>query len=255
MHNQSVGKVDCVLRPWFAGVLFLSAMSPCQTAIHRGMASPNAELFPSPAWNCFGQSPVTELLENGVPPVANLGLDRCAKKDKSPIDLNQTHGCLAATTSSKLSDADLPSSDLPEAPTALQGAPSSADGRRDFTVTPVVSPTLAAGRNSTPSGRTMDREFVLLHTLSTVALIADLETTARGFEAQPKATELNPMFGARPTRARLYGIAVPLNALSLYLSYHYKKVEPRRNSWKIGPGVSIAIHTAAVINNLIAVHR
>jgi hypothetical protein len=48
---------------------------------------------------------------------------------------------------------------------------------------------------------------------------------------------------------------VPLSAFSFYLSYHYKKMEPSRSVWKVAPGLSIAIHTAAAINNLIVTHR
>ncbi|MGA8837675.1 MAG: hypothetical protein WCF74_16885 [Candidatus Sulfotelmatobacter sp.] len=118
-----------------------------------------------------------------------------------------------------------------------------------------MPPTLAVEQNTNKRWRTLDNKFTLLHTLSTVALVGDLETTVRGLAAQPKATELNPIFGEHPTRARLYGIAVPLNAFSFYLSYHYKKTAPSRSVWKLGPGMSIAVHTAAAINNLIVTHR
>jgi len=115
-------------------------------------------------------------------------------------------------------------------------------------------PAMAVEPNANNRGHILDRKFILLHSLSTVALLADLETTARAIAAQPRAPELDPLFGEHPTRARLYGIAVPLNALSFYLSYHAKKTEPKRRFWIIGPGVSIAVHSAAAINNLIATH-
>jgi hypothetical protein len=38
------------------------------------------------------------------------------------------------------------------------------------------------------------------------------------------------------------------------VSYHYKKIQPGGNLWKLGPGISIAVHTAAAINNLVALH-
>ena len=57
-------------------------------------------------------------------------------------------------------------------------------------------PSALAIERTTPNGlRTLDRKFILLHSLSTVALLADLETTARAVAAQPSATELNPLFG------------------------------------------------------------
>lgn len=142
--------------------------------------------------------------------------------------------------------------DLPEAPSASPVQPSS-DVTHEITETHLVSPTLE--EKSTPrTGRTLDRNFILFHAFSAVALVADLETTLRGVQGQANRTELNPLFGAHPTRARLYGIAVPLNVLSLYVSYHYKKVEPGGKLWKLGPGISIAVHTAAAINNFVAEH-
>jgi hypothetical protein len=97
----------------------------------------------------------------------------------------------------------------------------------------------------------VDRRFIVLHTLSAMALVADVETTVRVLAEQPKANELNPLFGGRPTRARLYGIGLPLNALSFYLSYHYKRMNPNGRVWKLGPGLCIAFHTAAALNNLV----
>jgi hypothetical protein len=118
----------------------------------------------------------------------------------------------------------------------------------------LAPPATAMEPNAYNRGRVLDRKFILLQSLSTVALLADIETTAHAVAAQPRATELNPLFGAHPTRARLYGISVPLNALSFFLSYRAKKAEPKRRLWIIGPGVSIAVHSSAAINNLIAAH-
>ena len=146
------------------------------------------------------------------------------------------------------------SAELPEAPSAIGGSPDGPASEPDPGKTCLVSSTPAMERTSHGSGRTLDRQFILLHTLSTVALVADLETTAHDLEGQSKSGELNPLFGQHPTRARLYGISVPLNALSLYVSYRYKKSAPGRNLWKIGPGLLIAVHTAASINNLLAAH-
>jgi len=67
-------------------------------------------------------------------------------------------------------------------------------------------------------GKTIDRNFVLLHTFSTIALVADIETPVYSVAGR-RSSEMNPLFGANPTRAQLYGIAVPLNVLSFYVSY------------------------------------
>ena len=246
-------------RSLFAGVLFLSTMAACQSAMHAGIVLSDVDSSASPVVSCLGPGPTKAQSEQSVSPTAWLSANGCGPEDDLALEHNQTPVCRAATTasdipSSDLSSSDLPSSYLPEAPVAVQGTRSGADNVSDIGAR-LVAPAPELGKSASKSGRTLDRKFILLHTLSTVALVADLETTARGFERQPNATELNPMFGAHPTRSRLYGIALPLDALSLYLSYHYKKIEPGRNGWKVGPGLSIAIHSAAVINNIIALHR
>jgi hypothetical protein len=146
------------------------------------------------------------------------------------------------------------SSSLPDAPSASCGSPDKSDGTGDTNGILLAPPAMAFEPNANNRARVVDRKFILLQSLSTLALLADVETTVHAIAVQPRATELNPLFGAHPTRARLYGIAVPLNALSFYLSYRAKKTEPKRNWWIIGPGVSIAVHSAAAINNLITTH-
>jgi hypothetical protein len=144
--------------------------------------------------------------------------------------------------------------DLPEAPNASPVGRSSVDAARDDSETHLVTPTLELEKSTPRSGHTLDRNFILLHAVSAAALVADLETTVRGVQGQANGAELNPLFGPHPTRARLYGVAVPLNVLSFCVSYHYKKIEPGGGLWKLGPGISIAVHAAAAINNLVAAH-
>jgi hypothetical protein len=164
------------------------------------------------------------------------------------------------------------SPDLPEAPSAIERALKSTDSAPGFVAPDLVAPDLvapdlvapdlggtrfvspAAGeRNKGSAPRTLDRKFILLQTLSAAALVADVETTMRDLGGQ-RASELNPLFGQHPTRARLYGINVPLNVLSFYVSYHFKKTDPSRSLWKVGPALSLAVHATATINNLIVAH-
>lgn len=159
-----------------------------------------------------------------------------------------------------------------------QSSARSADA--DTTSPTVLSPTLSAEPAMSPSGNemhgvyrthfaaptllmepndnkwhTLDRKFILFSLLSTAATIADAETTARGLKANPNATELNPLFGKHPTRARLYGISIPANSLLIYWSYHFKKVAPRRNAWERVLKVPIVVHTAAAVNNYLVVQK
>jgi hypothetical protein len=232
-----------MFRSLFAGALFLSTIAACQSATPAGIPSPDSALSANPLLICFGQSPVTALLGDSVPPAGSLGLNGCTPVNHLSLEVNQAPVRQAAANSP----------DVPEAPSAFH--PSSADEMPEVRETRFVSPTLSVEQNTRSSARTLDGEFTWLHTLSAMALVADLETTARGLEGQAKGSELDPVFGAHPTRARLYGIAVPLNVLSFYLSYHYKKIEPGRSIWKVAPGLSIAVHTGAAINNLIAAQR
>jgi hypothetical protein len=205
-----------------------------------GSAPPGTTQSLSPMSTGVGPSPASALFADSLLPAASLSPDGCVQPNGTPIELNRTAASASATASS----------DLPDTP-----GPQSTGGTRDLSRTRAVPPALAMKRNTKTGSRTLDGKFILLHSLSTVALFADLETTAHALAGQPKATELNGLFGGHPTRARLYGIALPLDAVSFYLSYRSKKTEPRRNVWKIAPGLSIAVHTAAAINNLIVAHR
>lgn len=143
--------------------------------------------------------------------------------------------------------------DLPAAPSSLRTCSGDNTTR---------TPQIAASAPQLPvvlpssTARTIDRKFILLQTFSTLALVSDLESTAHVVAGrQPQASEVDPLFGKHPTRARLYGIGVPLDAFVIYMSYHAKKVAPKRKLWEIGPALSIAIHSAATINNLAVASR
>jgi hypothetical protein len=234
------------LRFALASVLLLSIMAASQTAMQ--VAPPVSTPYLSPATSCLAPIAARALLADSVLPTAGLSLDVCVQENRFPIGLNQTAPLPGAVP--------IISSDLPEAPSTSWNGPNSTHGTPDLmSKSNFVPPTLAMERNTNKRWHTLDSKFVLLNTLSAVAVLADIETTARVLEKQPKAFELNPLFGKHPTRARLYGIAVPLNAFSFYLSYQAKRIAPRRSVWAAGPKVSIVVHTAAAINNLIVGHR
>jgi hypothetical protein len=170
------------------------------------------------------------------------GCITCPGRNSLPLDLNQM--AVSASASSSLC--------LREQNASCGGLTSISAMRDSMRETGFVPPTLAIERN--PNGRwhTLDRNFILFHTISTMALFADIWTTER---AQPKAIELNPLFGRHPTPARVYSIAVPLHIFFVYRSYRAKKLAPRRSVWKLTPRLSIAVHTAAAINNLVVARQ
>jgi hypothetical protein len=115
--------------------------------------------------------------------------------------------------------------------------------------TAFVAPTFSMELN-TRRWHTLDRKFVLFSFLSASAAFADMVTTSRELAAHPNASELDPLFGKRPSNARLYGTGVPLELLFIGWSYHVKQIAPRRNTWKVMLTVSAVAHTAAAVNNL-----
>jgi hypothetical protein len=114
--------------------------------------------------------------------------------------------------------------------------------------------TFSAQAEVNNSRRVLDRKFILFHSLNTLAMVADIESTAHALAGKSGAVELNPLFGQHPTRARMYGIGVPVNALTFFLSHRAKKVAPSRRLWELAPAMTMAIHAGAVTNNIMAAH-
>ena len=53
----------------------------------------------------------------------------------------------------------------------------------------------------------------------------DAESTARCIKRHPQCQELNPIFGPRPSRKRLYGIKFGLNAMEAYAVLRYRRLD------------------------------
>jgi hypothetical protein len=224
--SQITQKIDRKLRLALASVWLLSNIAVSQTAKQVGIVPPDSA-------TCLSMA-------------ASPSLDVCAQEDRFPIKLNQTAKLATAATSSN----------LPDAPSASWVGPNSTDRSQELlNGTSFVPPTLLLERNTNKSWHTLDTKFIVLQTLSTIALFADIETTTHALAAQPRAIELNPLFGQHPTPARVYGTAIPLHAFAFYLSYRAKKLAPRRNVWTFAPTLLIAVHIAAAINNLIVAHQ
>ncbi len=231
-----------MLRLAFASVLFLSVVARAQTANQTGIAIPDDNPPLNPISICLNQSDAGTAAGENAFTVPKFGFDFCLHQEQIPAVFKQT----------VISQANS-SSDIPAAPDAPRPDSSSKSDTHNLSGASPVSPRLP----DTNSGRRIiDRRFILLQTFSALALVADLESTAHIFAGrQPQATELDPLFGKRPTRARLYGIGVPLDAFVVYMSYYAKKVAPKRKLWEIGPGLSIAVHSGAAINNLVVATR
>lgn len=224
-----------------ADVLLSSIIAVAQNAVPFGTGSADSTRIPAPVSNCFDQSRARADLPDSILTATSFGLHDCAQQNRAAIQGERRAAAGTVTASAE----------LPDAPSFAEGGDHKTDDPHDVSGTGFSPRDGATQRNANRIWSTVDRRFIVLHTLSAMALVADVETTVRVLAEQPKANELNPLFGGRPTRARLYGIGLPLNALSFYLSYHYKRMNPNGRVWKLGPGLCIAFHTAAALNNLV----
>jgi hypothetical protein len=93
-----------------------------------------------------------------------------------------------------------------------------------------------------------DRAFALLVTVSAVATVADLELTANCLKTVANCREANPLLGSDPSRARLYGVSVPIYAGQVILSRMLRRKE--RKTWMM-PLVSLTgMHAVGAASNL-----
>jgi hypothetical protein len=134
-----------------------------------------------------------------------------------------------------------PNRELPSAPSG-----SSAEADRRWT-----QPTkfAVAATPSRPSSKTWDTTFVLLSGVATALTVADMELTAR-CTARQTCSEVNPLYGANPTRARLYGISLPMLGGELFLARWLKHRHPDRKVWMmplIANSATHAVGTATAV--------
>ncbi len=97
-----------------------------------------------------------------------------------------------------------------------------------------------------PTPRVFDGKFKVLAALSIATTTADLESTLHCSTCR----EINPLNGAHPTRARLYGINAPLLAGELMMSRLLRKRSPERKLWTIPLVTTSAEHMFGVASNL-----
>jgi hypothetical protein len=98
--------------------------------------------------------------------------------------------------------------------------------------------------------RTFDRTFALLATVSAAMMVADVELTANCVKTVANCREANPLFGSDPSRARLYGVNVPIYAGEVLLSQILRRKFPERKSW-MRPFLSLTgAHGVGVVSGL-----
>jgi hypothetical protein len=95
--------------------------------------------------------------------------------------------------------------------------------------------------------RIVDWKFGILAALALGSTIADAEVT---LHCPQPCREVNPLYGAHPTRARLYGTNAPFLVGEIMLSRLVRKRSPERRLWMI-PSLSLTMgHMLGVASNL-----
>ena len=101
-----------------------------------------------------------------------------------------------------------------------------------------------------------DKRFWIMAAVQTAAMVADVETTERGFR-QGQFAEGNPLFGGgRPGRAKLYSILGGAEIGELWAEHHLKArsdADPAEGGWKWWSiaGADTGFHATAAIHNSI----
>lgn len=113
--------------------------------------------------------------------------------------------------------------------------------------------------------RTADRAFWAATVGSFASAVADVENSQAAMRANPYGRELNPIFFShRPTRSRMYEVALPLTMLETYLSYRQKRKEDAeaafgvrvpRPHWWVYHAVTIGSHTFGTIFTIASTGR
>lgn len=141
------------------------------------------------------------------------------------------------------------------APANLPSAPSSSESRVAAGSNALASqqltavPSIPSWRSSKSNSPTFDHAFKVYSSVAWGTMIADFEATHHSL-VMNTGRELNPIFGSYPSRARLYGIGVPMTGILNYLAYREKKARPRSNLWKV-PFIGIsAVHCLGVVSNV-----
>ena len=88
--------------------------------------------------------------------------------------------------------------------------------------------------------------YLLMLATATASTIADCESTS-ALLSDPHNHEINPLFGLRPSRARIYGISLPILAIDAWSSAWAKRRGKRW--WPVTLSVAIAVHGGAALHN------
>jgi hypothetical protein len=100
-----------------------------------------------------------------------------------------------------------------------------------------------------PLGKTVDKKFLMLFGLTAALTVADIELTQHCLQAGT-CHETNFLYGSNPTRARMYGINIPILSAQMVFSAWLKHRQPERHAWMLSPIVDSVAHGVGAISGL-----
>jgi len=86
-------------------------------------------------------------------------------------------------------------------------------------------------------------EWLILAVASSTLMVADIERAQHCLAART-CVEGNPLFGPGPSRARMYGIAVPIAVAAQYAGWKFRK--KKKWYWWVPQAISIGSHTVGL---------
>lgn len=97
--------------------------------------------------------------------------------------------------------------------------------------------------------RILDKKFIALIGVSSALTILDVELTASCLRSN-RCVEANPLYGSNPTRARMYGISLPLMGSQTLISAWLRHRYPTSKMWLIPMLSGTAAHGVGAATGL-----
>ena len=96
--------------------------------------------------------------------------------------------------------------------------------------------------------RVVNREFIAHSAITGALIVADFETALYQQHHHPNLRESDPLFGAHPSHLRMYGTALPIEAVNAFFAYELKK-HGHSKIWRVPFFVAETMHVSGIVSN------
>jgi hypothetical protein len=137
-----------------------------------------------------------------------------------------------------------------------QNAPAASVFDTQTVITPHFQPaavSFAPAKETKP--RVFDRKFFVLAGIATAATVLDVATTSHCMSTYVACQEGNPLLGAHPSQAKLYGVSFSILGSQLLASAWLRRKAPTGKLWMAPPIITAAGHGLAAVLNLRTMHQ